>query len=237
MAVFEFPTRVAYTDIDGQMALTLRGAMTMMQEAAIVHAAQRGYSIYDIPRTHVIWMLVQWRVRMVGRAMWNDDLVVETWPRSMARVTSDRDFLLRDVQGRTVAVGQSTWILVNTDTGRATRITPEIEAAFDLTDRDVFDTPLAELPEGPGETTFRGAVQHRDLDTNRHMNNLVYLDYALQALPEDLRDRSFPELGIRYSRQMRLGDEIQCVFHRGEGCHRVDLCGGGTVHAAVTFVE
>ena len=87
MAVFEFPTRVAYTDIDGQMALTLRGAMTMMQEAAIVHAAQRGYSIYDIPRTHVIWMLVQWRVRMVGRAMWNDDLVVETWPRSMARVT------------------------------------------------------------------------------------------------------------------------------------------------------
>ena len=215
MAPFHFQTRVSYADIDENFCLTMPSAMRMMQEAAILDSDRVGYSIRDIERTRVIWMLVQWRVRMVGRAMWNDDLVVETWPRSMARVTSDRDFLLRDVQGRTVAVGQSTWILVNTDTGRATRITPEIEAAFDLTDRDMFDTPLAELPEGPGETTFRGAVQHRDLDTNRHMNNLVYLDYALQALPEDLRDRSFPELGIRYSRQMRLGDEIQCVFHRG----------------------
>lgn len=235
MAAFEFPTRVTYTEIDAGFALTLRGVMTMMQEAAIVHAARQGYSIYDIPRTHVIWMLVQWRVRMVGRAKWNDDLVVETWPRLMARVTSERDFILRTPQGETVAVGQSTWILVSTDTGRATRITPEIQAAFPLTDRGVFDGPQTEAADGPGEITYEGTVQHRDLDTNRHMNNLVYLDYALQALPEDLRDKPFPELGIRYSRQLRMGEPFSCVFHRGQGCYRVDLCSGGTVHASVTF--
>ena len=74
MAVFEFPTRVAYTDIDSRMALTLRGAMTMMQEAAIVHAAQRGYSIYDIPRTHVIWMLVSG-----GCGWWAGPCGMMTW--------------------------------------------------------------------------------------------------------------------------------------------------------------
>ncbi len=237
MPSFEFPARVAYGDLDSRMCLTLRGAMAMMQEAAIVHSAQAGYAIQDIPRTHVIWMLVQWRVRMVGRALWNDSLTVETWPRAMAKVTSDRNFEIRDAQGRTVALGQSTWILVSTDTGRAARITPEIAAAYDLVERDVFDSPLMELPDGPGEITYEGFVQRRDIDTNRHMNNLVYLDYARQALPEDLCDRPFRELGISYARQLRLGEPIACVFHRGQGGCRVDICSGGTVHAAVTFVE
>lgn len=238
MASYEFSTRVAYADIDGHLALTLRGAMELMQESAIIHSAQAGYSIYDIPRTHVIWMLVQWRVRMMGRAMWNDAVTVETWPRSMARVTSSRNFIIRGPRGETVAVGESTWILVNTDTGRAARITPEIASAYDLVEQDVFQDSLPQPPEGTGETTFTGMIQRRDIDTNRHVNNLVYLDYARQGLPEDLCDRDFRELGVTYSRQMRLGDAVQCVFHRGQGCHRVDLCGGdGSVHASVTFVE
>lgn len=237
LSPYVFPTRVAYGDIDGHMALTLRGAMAMMQEAAIVHSAQAGYAMQDIPRTHVIWMLVQWRVRMAGRAMWNDNLTVETWPRAMARVTSDRNFEIKNAMGQTVVLGHSTWILVNTDTGRAARITPEIAAAYDLVERDVFDAPLVELPDGPGETAYEGFVQRRDIDTNHHMNNLVYLDYARQALPEDLCGRPFRELGIRYVRQLRLGDPIACVLHRGQGCCRVDICSGETVHAAVTFVE
>lgn len=238
MQAFEFAARVAYTDIDEGLALTLRGAMELMQEAAIIHSGQAGYSIYDIPRTHVIWMLVRWRVRMTGRAMWNDAVTVETWPRSVDRVTSTRNFILRGPRGETVAVGESTWILVNTDTGRAARITPEIASAYDLVERDVFENPQSQPPEGAGEVTYTGVIQRRDIDTNRHVNNLVYLDYARQALPEDLCGRNFPEVGITYSRQMRLGDTVQCVFHRGQGCHRVDICGGdGSVHASVTFAE
>ena len=89
---FEYPTRVTYGEVDQQLRLTLRGAMAMMQEAAIVHSSQAGYAVEDIPRTHVIWMLVRWRVKRIGAVRWNEAVTVETWPRSMARVTSVRNW-------------------------------------------------------------------------------------------------------------------------------------------------
>ena len=142
MAEFYFQTRVAYGDIDQNLHLTLRGAMGMMQESAIIHSSRSGYSIFDEPRTHVVWMLVDWRVRMVGTATWNDPVTVETWPWTMKKVTSERCFVHRNAEGQPVALAESNWILVNTDTGRVSRIGPEVAAAYDLVDRAVFDAPM-----------------------------------------------------------------------------------------------
>lgn len=66
LAPFHFQTRVSYADIDESFCLTMPAAMRMMQEAAVIDSDRVGYSIRDIERTRVIWMLVQWHVRMVG---------------------------------------------------------------------------------------------------------------------------------------------------------------------------
>ena len=123
MDIYRNHVRVTYGEVDGALRLTHRGAMSIMQEAAIVHSSQSGYAMEDVDRTHVIWMVVRWRVRLTGRAVWNDALTVETWPRSMGRLTSVRNFRLLDAQNNPVAVGESEWLLVSTDTGRVARIT------------------------------------------------------------------------------------------------------------------
>ena len=58
MSTYTFHTRISYHDIDAHMALTLRGAMNCMQEAAILHADQVGNSISDLAKNHLVWMLV-----------------------------------------------------------------------------------------------------------------------------------------------------------------------------------
>ena len=92
MSVFAFRTRVSYDDIDRNMNLTLKGVLGFMQEAAMMHSSQVGYSVGDAERTHVTWMLVQWRVRILKDAAWGTELTVNTWPRSMDRATSIRNF-------------------------------------------------------------------------------------------------------------------------------------------------
>lgn len=239
MSIFTFQTRVCYDDIDADMNLTLRGALGHMQEAAILHSGQVGYSIPDIPRTRVIWMLVQWRARLVSKTRWNENLTVHTWPRTMERLTSVRNFELHGENGSLAAVGESNWVLVSADTGRPVRITPEIAAAYDLTERDVFDTPMPKIEKGEGVLTSQFVVCRRDMDTNHHVNNRVYLDYALDALPEDVANTSFREVSVRYHRQLLLGDPVKCWYRAGENCHIVDICGDepSHLHATVALYE
>lgn len=239
MTPYYFETRISYGDIDGGLKLTLPGAMRMMQEAAIIHSDQVGYSVRDIARTHVIWMLVQWRVRLTGAACWNEPVTVVTWPQTMEKLTSDRCFVIKNRAGDQVAVAESNWILVNADTGRVMRIPPEVSQAYELIPDGVFDTPTPKLPTETGEETYTCRVQRRDLDTNNHVNNLIYLDYAREALPDHACKDPYSEVIVRYHRQLLLGDPVHCRYLPVEQGHAVQICGEDPrhIHCTVMFLR
>lgn len=225
MTPFRFSTRVFYGDIDEKLNLSVSGAMRLMQEAAMIHSSHSGYSAADVDRTRVVWMLVQWRVRLTDKARWNEPVDVITWPRTMERVSSRRCFRIVDAENREIAVGESDWILVNADTGKIMRIPEEVASSYQLLSEDVFDEPMRKLPNATGEQTFSTSVMRRDLDTNRHVNNLVYLDYAREALPADLDTAEYPEIVIHYHRQLLLGERIRCFYSRVEKGHLVEIRG------------
>jgi len=239
MQIFSLSTRVSYDDIDLNMNLSLKGALRFMQEAAMLHSGLAGYSVGDVDRTHVTWMLVQWRVRLLEKIPWGEKVTVNAWPRSMERATSIRNFELIGPDNKVAAIGESNWVLVNTNTGRITRITPEVASAYKLNERDVFDEPLPEIAAGGGEITWKAIVGRRDIDTNHHVNNRVYLDYAKEALPESLSELPFREVSVRYRKQLLLGDAVQCRYSCHNGAHTVDICGENTsiVHGTVVFFE
>ncbi len=221
MSEFQFPTRVAYPDIQWDKSLSMTGALRLMQEAAAVHAHHLGCGFYQSEQIGFIWMLAGWRAQLEAPAMWNDNVTVTTWPRSVERVTSHRCFEIHNEKGQLVAKADATWILVNVHTHRAMRVTPEVTELLPLTERDVFDGPMELCCVTEPEVTWRGQVLARDLDTNNHVNNLVYLEYARQALPEELRSCRVRQLKITYRRQLLLGDQICCQYRKGQGSHHM----------------
>ena len=236
MGVFCLPARVFYGSIDKDCNFSLNGAIRLMQEAAVVHSAKSGYSVMDVERTRVAWMLAQWRVRMTGSACWNDPLKVMTWPRTMERITSDRCFRITTKDGEEVAVGESRWLLVSVDSGRAIRIPEEVANAYVLNPEGVFDTPLKKLPREVGELTYSCRVLKRDIDTNNHVNNLVYLDYAREALPEEVNTEDYKEVEMQYHRQLLLGDPVHCYYTALPGGHMVQICGDDPHHLHCTVI-
>ena len=53
----------------------------------------------------------------------------------------------------------------------------------------------------------------RDIDTNNHVNNLYYLDYALEALPEEVYNKfKFPNVEIMYKHEAKLGDTLSIFY-------------------------
>ena len=239
MAPFHYQTRVCYTDIDEKQCLTLSSAMRSMQEAAVMDSDRAGYSFRTADRTRVVWMLAQWHVRMLEKVQWDEFIRVITWPKSMDKVTSTRCFQILNQQEQVIAIAESLWFLVNVDTGRVARIQKEVADSYELVNTDVFDSPSPAISTEIGELTYSGSVLRRDIDTNHHVNNLVYLEYAREALPLEEADRSFSEVVVRYHRQLVHGDEFQCYYKKTSQGHLVQICKGNPalIHCSVLFVE
>ena len=67
----------------------------------------------------------------------------------------------------------------------------------------------------------------RDIDTNHHVNNIHYLDYALEALPEEVLAHLPSTLEVSYRRQILLGTPIRCLYSlTGDGRHQVEIQSG-----------
>jgi len=202
--------------------------LRILQEAAAIASDDRGYGLKDIPRTGVCWILSSWRVELLERPAWRARLTVRTWPRSLDGFLSDRDFLV--YHGETLAArATSRWLLTSAATGRIVRITDKVRAAYELDHRTLYDKPVPSSGRTPAGTpaAFTTVAGRRDIDTNHHVNNIHYLDYALEALPEEVLAHLPSTLDVSYRRQILLGTPIRCLYSRTEdGRHQVEIQSG-----------
>ena len=238
MSYFSYPTAVAYSDVGPDGAITHKGILRLLQEAASLASDRCGYGLKDAPVKGVAWMLTAWRLELSERPGWPATLEIRTWPRTLDGFFSDRDFEVF-CGGRRIARATSRWMLVNVHTGHAARITPEVAAAYELDERAVFDAPIATVgrPDPEAVETFSHVIGRRDIDTNLHVNNLHYLDYALEALPEEVWQSPPPLLEVLYRKQLRLGTAIRCCCSRRDGRFQVEIRSdeSRTPHAFIWF--
>ena len=81
-------------------------------------------------------------------------------------------------------------------------------------------------------------MQRRDIDINKHMHNICYLDLAYEALPKDIYENtSFDNIEIMYKTGALLGEKVKCFYSDIDGEHIVTIKSEDEtkLHAIVTL--
>ena len=240
MDFFDYHTTAQYSDLGEDGFLSAAGMLRLMQEAACAHSASVGCAPGELmERMGLGWVLCGWKLHLERKVPWGTKLAVRTWPRRMDLHFSDRDFLILDKSGKTVAAATSRWLLLDVRTGRVTRVTEELAAHYTLWDRRAVEGEIpmgGKSPEG-AEETFAYTALGRDLDTFHHVNNLHYLELAREALPEAVRALPYTTVEILYKRQILRGDRVRFFYAFTEDKHQVEIRdeSGRKTHAFLWF--
>lgn len=239
MGTFVYNTKVNLCDIGENNMLTNKCILEYLQEAASVHSASAGYGLNDVPNTHLGWVIMNWKLKVFFRPAWNTKLVIKTWSRPIEKLYFYRDFEMYDEYNTLVAIASSRWLLINTETHAIQRALPDMNEKYESMDKLVFDTPMIEKLKEPenSEVTFEYTIQRRDIDTNHHVNNLHYLEYAYEALPEDVfSDNDFKNVEIMYKHEAKYTDTIIGLYSKTESDEHIVTIKGketGMLHAII----
>lgn len=227
MAIFTYEYKTKYTDVGANNKLTLKALVSMLQEAAISHSEEAGYGVSNIEKTHLAWLLLNWKVQILSYPHSNQVITIKTWPRVFDKLYSFRDFEVFDENNNLVAIASSKWFPIDTETKRIKKLTPEITDAYGETvTKSVFEDPFEEKIKVPEELklNFNYGVQRRDIDTNGHVNNLHYIDYALETLPKEIyNSNEFDNLEIHYKKEIKHGELINCYYSFEDNKHIVTI--------------
>lgn len=239
MGVFETKFTIGFWNIDSENKLTTRSIIQFMQEAAGMHSHVTGYGLEN---PNCSWIILNWKVKVFLRPSWGHTLTVKTWPRIIEKIYSYRDFELFDENENLVAIATSKWVLINPKTSSIAKITPKMVDDYGIYEKQVFKEKMDEKLKVPEQLdyVYSYTIQRRDIDTNHHVNNLNYIDFALEALPKEVIDKlPLSELEIIYKKQILYKDTIKMYYSYENNKHIVTIKNedDSIVHAVVTILN
>lgn len=186
----------------------------IVQEAAGNHAAKRGCSIPSLHAEGKTWVITRSKISINRYTRWPELLKVETWAQDPIRLHLPRVVRAYDNEGAEVFTAKTYWALIDIQRGRPCRpaemsarigLPPaELQEDLTLTNRVSYDDS--------GCTTlliYKPIIHYLDTDSNHHVNNISYLNWALESLPATFRDRcKVIEADVSWIRQTFSGDNI-----------------------------
>lgn len=213
---YSFWIRAYETDADNQLRIS--SVFNFMQVAAGLNAEQLGFGYTQLNPKGFFWILSRVILEWHGNVSFDEELIVETWPKSIERLFAIRDFRFYSQDGTNIGKATTAWLLIDGKAGKP--VAPD-NGKFDLPH---FDLPpaIAELPgkiAEPAEMTLLASrsTVYSDIDVNQHVNNAKYLEYIFDALAtNNLISSSNCRLQINYLKELKLGETITILGSHSE---------------------
>ncbi|RII28735.1 MAG: acyl-ACP thioesterase [Geobacter sp.] len=207
--IYEKQFRVRTYEVDLARKLRPTALLNYLQDAAEDHARQLGVSVGDLMKHNLTWVISRYHLRFLADSGTGSVVRIRTWPSSREGLFSCREFEVLADDGTTLALATSSWAVVDLATRRPVRLANHLPE-YPLLSRRVIDddfSPLPPLGEGVSEMPFR--VRRSDLDLNRHVNNVVYVEWALETIPPEVTDGfRLAELEIAFRAEALYGDQV-----------------------------
>ena len=219
--IYSYKQRVGMSHVREDWTLDPGVALDWLQDAAMYHVVEAKCGPAQLEEENLGWVINCWDVYYDRPCQFLDTLTVSTWAHDFDRVLAHRNFEIVNSAGETCLRADTRWFLMELDKQMPVRIREKY-----LT-RDMLD-PALDLPpinrhvKLPEEMEARPALGTPlyAVDANRHMNNVWYVRYALEYLPEGFR---LKRLRAEYVNSAHYGDRIYPYVAGETGTVWVDL--------------
>jgi acyl-ACP thioesterase len=207
-AILKKRFQVRYLDIDFEGKLKTEFLLNYLMDSAAEHATKLGVGVVDLFKLNLTWILSRWHIRISRYPRADETISITTWPSTREGRFTMREFDVVDSKGGSIKATTS-WLAVNLQSKRPVRLESFLPDFPLRTDRAIADDfpPLPGVEKAELELEF--PVLRRDLDLNRHVNSTIYINWALETVPEEVLFKLRPtEIEINYRAEAFYGDRI-----------------------------
>jgi len=209
----DFTIRSSEVTPDGKASL--HSICNLLQEVAGNHAGALNLDITQLMEKNLTWVLQRLNIKINRYPTRGETITIKTWPSSGDKLRAYRDFLILDDDTNEIGCCLSYWLMLNTQNRRPVRMPEEV---LNMAPRDISHVigikknRLSSFENPDYIKKFK--ARRSDLDLNNHVNNVRYIEWALEVLPAEV---NVYEMDIEFRAECREGDKIISELKSVEG--------------------
>lgn len=221
---FESTAKTGLKDIGKNNLIKNETILEILENMGGEHSNKVGYGALDIDKTGLSWILLDWKVQVIKRPIYSEELKIKTWGRCFQKASTYRDFEVYNSEGELAIIATSKWAMMDLEKRSITRLNDDIKKVYEPEEVQVFNEESLEKPYIPEEfiNEFSYTVGRKDIDLNNHMHNVYYMNLVYEAFPEDVyQNIPYDNFRITYKKEITLGDTVTAKYAKVDGKHYV----------------
>lgn len=161
-----------------------------MLDVAGEDADRKGFGISALDNESTTWVLSRLAVDIEAQPKQYEEIAIDTWVNEFTRLSSTRNFRIHRGE-ECVAKGVSQWCMLNMESRQVVDMSLMKEAyQLAMVDEPApIPAPLRLRPITPVGSASRPVV-YSDIDFNRHVNTLRYVDLIFDNVPLELIEQN-----------------------------------------------
>ena len=205
--VTSYKYRVEPQDVDFTLRASVASTISYMLNVAGIDAHNKGFGVDVLQGQSFTWVLSRFAIDISRRPDQYDDITIDTWVNEFNRLSSTRNFRLMRCD-RCLAAAVSQWCMLNMET----RQVVDMSLLRDVYERAMVaeESPISAPQRLRGvevQKSVERPVVYSDIDFNRHVNTLRYVDMMFDNLPlERIEQNNGMRIDINFIAEARYGD-------------------------------
>lgn len=202
---------VHYYEVNHNKEVLFTSLMNYFGDISNYQSEQRKVGIEYMNEQGIAWVIFKWDINVKRYPKYGEKVKVTTEPFSFRKFYAYRKFTVKDESGNVIVTADSVWMLIDCNKRKPLRITNAMYEAYGLTIEDNEEIKIKKLrspEEFDGEKHFY--VRYSDIDTNNHVNNVNYVAWAIESVPEEIMSNyKLSNVIVTYEKETYYGDMVK----------------------------
>ncbi len=191
--------------------------LTLLEETAADHCYSIGHSLYDLMDQHIGWVLLSGIMKMERFPKYKEKITIRTWLSHYSIVQGFRENIIYDEAGEIIGVAKGQWVFFDIEQRRPIPIFEDIKKKWSFCPEESIKYNIKKKiePITSGSYMKEFKINRFDVDTNLHVNNIRYLQWMMESIPDEVIDNYYLHaIDGRFIAEAQYGDTIWSFSER-----------------------
>jgi len=200
-------------DTDMNAVISIQNIVKYFMETAIDHADSTGYGIDRLSEKNRGWIVLNWVIKLYDYPKYKDKIKVSTWAQHGSTLQATRYFIMENEKnGYIFSEAASRWAFLDLEKRHPVRFSDNMYDSYCCDKEPPFDAGNYGMPKENDQCLISEksmVVRRSETDTNGHVNNVRYLEWTLDEVPDEIYlNYKADEIRVLYRKECKYGDKV-----------------------------